>query len=464
MKKFLSFKIFLALLLLLSASLLIVLPKITPSAHGAGPVIVLDPGHAGANTAETDPATGIESKDSSGAPGEMQTMWDTAQIIKSKLETDGYTVVLTKTSESDTAGLVTKVKRANDSNAVLAVSLHYTGDGVFTQTNDHYGVTAQEVGLSRTNNDNGKSYTFQDSNLASKSLLAAQAIVAARNAAGAPAKLSPLDLSFPPNRPDISAWGGISIVQLLAKIPWVYNEAGAIGFDKQKYAMGIANGIEKAVPANGGGTLPGGGGAPGQTVVSNCVVTKVGNALGLPILPATCNTSTGGGTTGQCGSVVDMDATKINPNEQIGSNGLYSILSANQSTQCYTTHSAASKYWCTDSVIDSYNLAGITGLSVAAGDEAVINMHAHFKSLPGYLFIPYPGSLTSVKPGYAFIKEGGSGQHTGIVKTITIDGRGNGSITTLESNSGAKSHTFPIAGGVIQGDWPGEPFVGFGGH
>ncbi len=72
-------------------------------------------------------------------------MWETAQIIKTQLEADGYKVFLTKSSENDTAGLVTKVKRAVDKSPALVVSLHYTGDGTFGTPNAHYGVTQPEL-------------------------------------------------------------------------------------------------------------------------------------------------------------------------------------------------------------------------------------------------------------------------------------------------------------------------------
>lgn len=216
--------------------------------------IVLDPGHAGALIEQVDPASGIETKESGGAPSEMQNMWDTAQIIKTKLEASGYKVVLTKNSESDPSGFVTKISRADQANAALAVSLHYTGDASFGTPNDHYGVTPQEVGRFRQNKDNAKRKTFDDAALAAKSLRYAQIIAETRSQTGDKTNVATLDLSFPQNRTDVLAYGDIPLVELLSKTPWVYNETGANGFDKQKYADGIANGIMKAVPLNGSGS------------------------------------------------------------------------------------------------------------------------------------------------------------------------------------------------------------------
>jgi N-acetylmuramoyl-L-alanine amidase len=229
------------------------------SSGSSQPTIVLDPGHAGANTEEVDPTSGLETVESGGAPGEMQNMWDTAQVIKTKLAADGYNVALTKNSEDDTAGLVTKAKRADAANAALAVSLHYTGGVPFGQANDHFGVTPQEVGRFRQNNDNGKRKAFTDAAIAQKSQQYAQNIAAERTKTGDNAKVVPLDQSFPSSRPDIKAFGDISMVQLLSNTPWVYNEVGASGFDKQKYADGITNGIEKAVPVSSSSTPSGSG-------------------------------------------------------------------------------------------------------------------------------------------------------------------------------------------------------------
>jgi N-acetylmuramoyl-L-alanine amidase len=248
------------------------------------PTIVLDPGHAGASTREVDPSSGIETQENGGAPGEMQNMWDSAQIIKSKLETAGYNVALTKNSEADTAGFVTKIARAEQAHPALVVSMHYTGGASFGAPNDHYGVTPQEVGRFRQNKDNGKRKTFTDDVLAQKSLQDAQIIAAERSKTGDKANVAPLDLSFPKDRGDVLAWGDISIVQLLSNVPWVYNETGSSGFDKQKYADGIANGIEKAVPVNGGG----GSGSCFNGIVSGSIVsTAIGLSWPTPAEEAT---------------------------------------------------------------------------------------------------------------------------------------------------------------------------------
>ncbi|HSX46309.1 MAG TPA: phage tail tip lysozyme [Candidatus Saccharimonadia bacterium] len=215
------------------------------------PTIVLDPGHAGANTEQIDPKSGLETIESGGAPGEMQAMWNTAQDIKKTLLQDGYNVVLTKNSEADTAGFVTKVARADAANPSLVVSMHYTPGVHFGTPNGHFGVTPQQVGRFRQNKDNGKRKTFTDAALARQSQQYAQDIASGRASVGDHANVVPLDQSFPANRPDIKAFGDISMVQLLSNAPWVYNEVGADGFNEKTYSEGITKGIEKAIPPSG---------------------------------------------------------------------------------------------------------------------------------------------------------------------------------------------------------------------
>lgn len=211
-------------------------------------VIVIDPGHAGAGSAmETDPVTGIQAIEVPN-PEERSAMWDAAQTIKTTLESNGYKVVLTKNAENDKAGLLKKAQRANAANAALVVSLHSTPGRFGTVPTEHWGVTPQEVGRFRENKDNGKRKTFTNESVATKSMQYAQIIAEERNKTGDATKVTPLDRSFPRDRAGIQAWGDISLVQLFGTAPWVYNEVGQTGYNGQKYAEGIANGIMKAIP------------------------------------------------------------------------------------------------------------------------------------------------------------------------------------------------------------------------
>lgn len=220
------------------------------SAAGASgkKVIVIDPGH-GISGTETDPDTGVIAAEFVGSDGERSAMWSASQIVKQSLEDAGYKVVLTKNSETDPAGLITKAKIANDAKADLAVSLHYTS-GTFGTPNGAWGVTPQEVGRFRENKSDGKRKTFTDEAVAAKSKQYAQAIAAERTKTGDKANVAALTGSFPRSRSDIRAWGDISMVQLFATVPWVYNEAGRTGFSAEKYAEGIVNGVKRAVPVS----------------------------------------------------------------------------------------------------------------------------------------------------------------------------------------------------------------------
>jgi predicted chitinase len=127
-------------------------------------------------------------------------------------------------------------------------------------------------------------------------------------------------------------------------------------------------------------------------------------------------------------------------------------------------------YWCTYSIIDAYNLAGIKGLT-PDNSEGVEKMRATFQSDPGFKYIEYVNAdhkavLQQVRPGYAMIMEEKLGSkdhnaHVGMVKKIEIDGNGNGKIVSLESNANKKEKTYEVSDWKIKGTV--VPVVAFGG-
>lgn len=131
-------------------------------------------------------------------------------------------------------------------------------------------------------------------------------------------------------------------------------------------------------------------------------------------------------------------------------------------------------YWCTYSIVDSYNLAGFSGLDKGA-HGGVVYMRIFWKGAQaqnlGYKYLDYEGNkgvLNSVHPGYAMFMELDSGRHTGfehvaMVIEINIDHRGNGNIKTRDSNSssGRKVREFSIEEGNIKNT--SYPVRGFGG-
>lgn len=248
------------------------------SAH---PVIVLDPGHSGgtsieANTAEVDSRTavkaalpgtntvitykpvyitgsGIRATDNGGADGELNAMWVAADAIQKTLRAHGYLVYLTKHTEGEQVGLLTRVQRAESHHPALAVSLHYSGpDGSFTALFGHpypsygVGVTPQVWGEYRTNKADGATVRFTNRKLADESQRIAHIMLNARNAVGDHQAIARID--FPRPRP-LAAYGNISIVQVLdQQFPWIYMEEGSVHYNGTVYAAGIANGIMRAVP------------------------------------------------------------------------------------------------------------------------------------------------------------------------------------------------------------------------
>lgn len=209
-----------------------------------------------------------------------------------------------------------------------------------------------------------------------------------------------------------------------------------------------------------------------QTAQSNCVITKIGNPEAQPVLPPGCQaTGPGGGATGPCGPVVDWSA-KIADSLTVGGGGYLSGDGYDNRTQDFSSDCGATlpraewagQYWCTYLVIDAYNLAGIPGLSNANGDAYVPTMHAHWRSMPGFFTLDYFGQanksvIQQVKPGFAIFF--GDDDHVGLVKSISYDEHGNGTLETHESNSSEPSHKWPIA------EWKvinGFSILAFGGH
>lgn len=200
--------------------------------------------------------------------------------------------------------------------------------------------------------------------------------------------------------------------------------------------------------------------------IKSCHLTRIGpNAPRDVAYPPGCNS--GGGVTGACGSVVDF-AQQINDALNPNDNLTREISSPCGKSTPRAQWASPPQYWCAYTVVDAHNLAGIPGLSGAS----VIGLHDQMSKNPAYVFADYRTNkeqvIRQIKPGWAFFIEGtfgrhiGGQQHTGIIKSIRFDERGNGEIVTLESNSGKKSKTWPIANWIVQhGD--SRPLVAFGG-
>lgn len=99
-------------------------PVPSGGASGSGIRICLDPGHSsGQPSSDIDSQTGLDVRDSAGAPGEREAMWALALKTKGLLEQAGYVVVLTKNSADEYSSFR---KRADIGNSCsIVVRLHY---------------------------------------------------------------------------------------------------------------------------------------------------------------------------------------------------------------------------------------------------------------------------------------------------------------------------------------------------
>jgi hypothetical protein len=436
--------------------------------------ILIDPGHGGCKSSCVHTEHGIQDEDSNNG-AENQEVIDVATELETKLKAAGYNVIMTKRTAGEDISLWDRADKANKSKADLAISIH----------NDHgqpwswAEIYAQRLDGYREKLDKTKWY-FKDraganaTTIAGKSQKCADIFKTERTAAEGHAVNLTVNHSFM-TRP--LAKGDIPWVQLLSDVPWVYNEVGASsGYSKDKYVTGLFNSIQKAVADKDcvDGSSSGSGTSSGSNV--SCVITKVGNPkTPPPPLPPECTTSGSGGS-GAGGPIIEW-AQKIADKLEKGNNGNMSKLQKDvcngknvcahkkpgpSTGSCYSDPNGVSNcYWCTWLVIDSYTLAGIN----IPQNLLAVGLYADMKKLNGFVGYDYKGgtadiaNLQKVKPGYAIVFDG----HIGLVKSIDVDARGNGTITTLESNSGSISHTWPIATGVIK-NGGGHAIIGFAGQ
>jgi N-acetylmuramoyl-L-alanine amidase len=225
-----------------------------PVAAGTGPVIVIDPGHS-PTVNHVDPATGLNDSDYENEP-EMRDVFAVAQLVRTQLIAAGYQVVMTKNSATDRVPLGQRAAIANNAHAALAISIHdqagSSGGIAFASGNNI--VYYQSVGDYRAT-PNGTKVTFTDAALAATSQRYGQVFQTQRAAAEGHTVRAQGDTGYDLGTRGLAA-GNIWIVQLLSKVPWIYNEAGGNSTgqsglnsaDMQKYANGLVAGVERCVP------------------------------------------------------------------------------------------------------------------------------------------------------------------------------------------------------------------------
>lgn len=235
-------------------------------------IIALDPGHAGSTINRTDPETGLHDGDYYN-PGETESVFAVSQMVKTQLEQAGYQVVVTKNAVTDSVFLRDRANIGNNAHAALGISIHTQGDKAFGTWQEIY---TQKVGLYRGTGTNKQ--TFTDAALADKSQNYAEVMKQERDSIEVKSGTTVIkDNSFD-GRGTIEP-GNIPLVELWAKVPWIYLEAGGnnttTGLTEQQratYANAIVSGVKKAVPVGGaaaaGATCGSGTGTLPDTVLS----------------------------------------------------------------------------------------------------------------------------------------------------------------------------------------------------
>jgi N-acetylmuramoyl-L-alanine amidase len=218
------------------------------------PVIVIDPGHS-VPVHGIDRQSGLDVSDYENEP-EMRNVFAVAQLVRAELVAAGYRVVLTKSSVDTPATLGQRAQIANAAHAALALSIHdqagANGGIGFDQGNNI--VYSQSVGSYRTT-PTGKRIYFTDQAIAALSKRYGAIFKEKRaSAQGRPITLLG-NTGYDLGSRGLPA-GDIWIVQLLSKVPWIYNEAGGnsagmVGLsraDEQRYANGLVAAVEACVP------------------------------------------------------------------------------------------------------------------------------------------------------------------------------------------------------------------------
>lgn len=230
-------------------------PVIRRRPPSASPVvIVVDPGHS-PSVQGTDPGTGLNVSDYENEP-EMIDVFRVAVLVRSRLEADGYRVVMTKNSVADRVTLGQRAAIANNAHAALAVSIHDQGGssgGIDFQQGNNI-VYYQSVGDYRVTPD-GTRIRFTDSRIAAISQRFGRIFQARRSVVEGHAVRLQGDVGYDLGSRGLPA-GNIWLVQLLSKVPWIYNESGGNSdglsgldaTDRNKYANGLVSSIEKCVP------------------------------------------------------------------------------------------------------------------------------------------------------------------------------------------------------------------------
>ncbi|HEY5821494.1 MAG TPA: N-acetylmuramoyl-L-alanine amidase [Propionibacteriaceae bacterium] len=255
-------------------------PKPPDESDAYVPMIVIDPGHSGRSIRSNDPKTGLRDIDYPNYP-EIYEMFDVSFCVGRALKTDGYRVKLTKKRTLDAVSLSKRADVANKAKADLAVSVHddHSQSASFQATYSQRGIKHGGAYHAMYRGSGAKRTVFSPPSVAKKSEKYAK-IIAEQRSKIQDRKVTVRENTFTGRAP--LEPGNLALVQLLAEVPWVYNEAGAriggstttamsIGTETA-YAKGLLLGIETAVPLGEGVVAQPSAGAQG---LRSCLTKRV---------------------------------------------------------------------------------------------------------------------------------------------------------------------------------------------
>lgn len=217
-----------------------------PTSEAKSGIVFLSPGHDGSVTNGVDPVSGLTTTTTTNADGERQIVWRVASEVKKQLTDLGYNVVMAKDSEESTVTHQDRAKKARDSKAAIAVSIHTMGAG--TVWGGQGEIYPQRVGLYREKPD-GTKYEFKNPDIATKSQAYSEIFKEERNKYEKGVVIVTDNTGFNNRAEEGKSGGNISNEQLLGDtVPWVYLEAGQDGIVEGDYTKSIVDSIKRSVP------------------------------------------------------------------------------------------------------------------------------------------------------------------------------------------------------------------------
>jgi hypothetical protein len=113
---------------------------------------------------------------------------------------------------------------------------------------------------------------------------------------------------------------------------------------------------------------------------------------------------------------------------------------------------SGSSYYCTNLVIDSYNLAGIKNNF----SQWVPAMIGQWTSVPG-LTVKQNSSVEGLQPGdvvfWLILDNAITAQHVDMIQSVDVSTDGNGTLTTIDANTNSKVNKFYVRNWNLIGKW-----------